>query len=96
MLNFQFHPSYLLPPTSYLLPPTSYLEAAKTALEDAKSAFQGVQVKGAAEKERLEQLVGMLERLAAGEAVNAAPAPAPEETATETARSRASSRMPSA
>ncbi len=61
------------------------LEAAKTALEDAKSAFQGVQVKGAAEKERLEQLVGMLERLAAGEAVNAAPAPAPEETATETA-----------
>lgn len=67
------------------------LEAAKTALEDAKSAFQGVQVKGAAEKERLEQLVGMLERLAAGEAVNAAPAPVAEETAAETATAPADS-----
>lgn len=62
---------------------TASLEAAKTALEDAKAAFQGVQVKGAAEKERLEQLVGMLERLSAGEAVNAAPAATPEEATNE-------------
>jgi colicin import membrane protein len=57
---------------------TASLDAAKTAVDDAKGSFAGVQVKGGAEKERLEQLVGMLERLSAGESVNAAPVAAPE------------------
>lgn len=48
-------------------------DTAKTAIEDAKNAFGGVKVKGQAESERVEQLTGMLDRLAAAQAADADP-----------------------
>ncbi len=73
---------------------TASLETAKTSLEDAKSAFQGVQVKGAAEKERLDQLVGMLEKLSVGSSVESSPMAAPESGAPTAAAAPAATDIP--
>ncbi len=57
-------------------------ESAKGALESAKAAFSSVQIKNRADKERLESLSTMLEKMAAGAdatAVDAAAVPALEE-----------------
>lgn len=70
------------------------MEEAKTSLDNAKNAFQSAQsqVKGA-EKERLEQLVTMLDKLSAGGSVEA-PAAAPEEGGSPSAAAPATADIP--